>query len=908
MKDKCRKVPGGGEMIKINLDARCSSGFLGLLAHSKKSRFYYVCKRDGVLTCMCKTNEHFNRINLKCESKSHKEEGLAHEVVDHIVDKYKCSFMNNGPYGQDQTVMPVYTTTEYPQVTVQSIEEFDRDKISRLQNILRYLTFIRTMTERPFIRPQSFESIETTSIPFAPQTIIIPIQNPPTQEPSSRFNGPPEDPVNIEKDIVDFKKNWNVDPTTLAPITLTTNAEFSPRFLGTTTLNNLETTTAKIETSKSVKLRVSSRTTTTRKTTTVAGKTLDTTDISSSELTTATMTTLMGKDSSPELLGNVLTTQGIDALAQSDVTTTTESMDETTGKLIKRLKTTTESAYGETGSPDDEGDDEEMEEYYEYYFENEPDKVLWKSNNTKVKVPKVAGKSLDDDDDDWKQVVTITEPNDEATTLNEETTVTTETTETTSSNDDLIAGKTTTEQVDPLLESEITTVGSESTTVEAELTTVDTESTTVDAEATTVEAESTTIEIDGRKVGLEETTVETEGTTVGIDVTTVETDVTTFGIDETTVANDETMTTESTDQTTELSVDGDSIDTTTNLNEETTITTEAPKTTTIIESDESTSEMAPEPLIRRHPGDLTYNDFIEVEQKLLREKSTTTELNTDSTTISGTEITESYKITLPSTTMAFDGITPPSTKMYKFTTTLSPETTNIFDSSTTEETTVTAVDQTTTDNIKGRFSELGLSTTQVESTTSEFDSLTSTTDTETSTVGESTLRSLRTDASTLGQSDTTTVPTESTTDFSTLIPGRAKISDLLALPIPRSKKTRANTEPTTINNLETTTTISTKPRKFKKVNDTKIESNMKLPSIATNQEMPKPKEFEYYYTYEEYVVDDEGKEIKDIGSVVDKNVKKVLTKTRRDNSNEYYEDSISASNENRKSNVNNDYE
>ena len=122
-------MPGGGEMIKINLDARCSGGFLGLLAHSKKSRFYYVCKKDSVLTCMCKPTECFNRIRLKCEDKSNKKERLEHEVVDHIVDKYKCSIMN-GVYEEDHCVLPGYETTDYSQVTGRSIEEFDRNKVS----------------------------------------------------------------------------------------------------------------------------------------------------------------------------------------------------------------------------------------------------------------------------------------------------------------------------------------------------------------------------------------------------------------------------------------------------------------------------------------------------------------------------------------------------------------------------------------------------------------------------------------------------------------------------------------------------------------------------------------------------------------------------------------------------------
>lgn len=127
IKDKCRRVPGGGEMLKINLDARCSGGFKGLLAHSKKSKYYYVCKSDGVLTCVCKEKERFNRILLKCENKCRKTEGLSHEVVDHIVDKYKCNIMN-GVYEEGSCLLPI--TTNEPLSTIQSNDELDMNRVS----------------------------------------------------------------------------------------------------------------------------------------------------------------------------------------------------------------------------------------------------------------------------------------------------------------------------------------------------------------------------------------------------------------------------------------------------------------------------------------------------------------------------------------------------------------------------------------------------------------------------------------------------------------------------------------------------------------------------------------------------------------------------------------------------------
>lgn len=133
LKDKCRQLPGGGEMIKINLDARCSGGFIGLLAHSTKSRYYYVCRKDSVLTCLCKRNELFSKIRLKCEGKDLKREKFTHQVVDNIIDKYKCTMMD-GSYESGRCLLPV-ATTENPQLAFRSFEEENYSNVSFLKNI-----------------------------------------------------------------------------------------------------------------------------------------------------------------------------------------------------------------------------------------------------------------------------------------------------------------------------------------------------------------------------------------------------------------------------------------------------------------------------------------------------------------------------------------------------------------------------------------------------------------------------------------------------------------------------------------------------------------------------------------------------------------------------------------------------
>lgn len=100
--------------MKFNMDARCSRGFTGLLPHDKKSRFYFVCKSDAVVTCSCKPKEIFNRVRLRCEGKEEEaiseggtfiRERFTGTVVDNIMEKYKCTMMN-GLYQNGEGLFP----------------------------------------------------------------------------------------------------------------------------------------------------------------------------------------------------------------------------------------------------------------------------------------------------------------------------------------------------------------------------------------------------------------------------------------------------------------------------------------------------------------------------------------------------------------------------------------------------------------------------------------------------------------------------------------------------------------------------------------------------------------------------------------------------------------------------------
>lgn len=124
IRDRCRAVPGGGNLIKFNFDARCSGAFRGLLAHSQKSRYYFVCKRSSVLTCTCSPKEHFSRVRLRCESRSNqltKHEERSHQAVENIMSKYKCV------YQQDDRS---FDGSFQPEMTFRSVEVVNYDPVS----------------------------------------------------------------------------------------------------------------------------------------------------------------------------------------------------------------------------------------------------------------------------------------------------------------------------------------------------------------------------------------------------------------------------------------------------------------------------------------------------------------------------------------------------------------------------------------------------------------------------------------------------------------------------------------------------------------------------------------------------------------------------------------------------------
>lgn len=98
------------------------------MAHSKKSRYYFVCRFDSVLTCMCGPKENFNRLRLRCEKKSKRmtnQDRRANEVVDSIVQKYSCLASQE----EEQTL-----ENFIPEMTYRSIEVVNHDPVS-------YLTF-----------------------------------------------------------------------------------------------------------------------------------------------------------------------------------------------------------------------------------------------------------------------------------------------------------------------------------------------------------------------------------------------------------------------------------------------------------------------------------------------------------------------------------------------------------------------------------------------------------------------------------------------------------------------------------------------------------------------------------------------------------------------------------------------
>lgn len=123
IRDRCLRVPGGGNLIKFNFGVRCSGKFEGLLAHCRKSRYYFACRHDAVLTCMCRPKEYFSRLRLRCERKrkpTTRKEERDHEVVENILEKYKCAVQQEDGY------LPIVQT----EMTYRSIEVINYDPVS----------------------------------------------------------------------------------------------------------------------------------------------------------------------------------------------------------------------------------------------------------------------------------------------------------------------------------------------------------------------------------------------------------------------------------------------------------------------------------------------------------------------------------------------------------------------------------------------------------------------------------------------------------------------------------------------------------------------------------------------------------------------------------------------------------
>ena len=116
-------------MIKFNFDARCSDGFQGLLAHSRKSRYYYVCRQHAVMTCICGPKEHFNKIRLQCEKQSRKmtkQDQRSNKVVENILEKYHCLTHHEQ---EERSTSTSYETFQTP-MTFRSIEITNVDPVS----------------------------------------------------------------------------------------------------------------------------------------------------------------------------------------------------------------------------------------------------------------------------------------------------------------------------------------------------------------------------------------------------------------------------------------------------------------------------------------------------------------------------------------------------------------------------------------------------------------------------------------------------------------------------------------------------------------------------------------------------------------------------------------------------------
>lgn len=118
------------------METKCANGFTGLLPQDRKSRFYYVCKSNAVLTCACKPDELFNGTRLRCEGKNQKsiiESGSLEEytdtIVGNIMEKYRCT-QSNEHYENDENWMP---TTEQYVTSIPSLQTRDSNASVKIE-------------------------------------------------------------------------------------------------------------------------------------------------------------------------------------------------------------------------------------------------------------------------------------------------------------------------------------------------------------------------------------------------------------------------------------------------------------------------------------------------------------------------------------------------------------------------------------------------------------------------------------------------------------------------------------------------------------------------------------------------------------------------------------------------------
>ena len=332
----------------------------------------------------------------------------------------------------------------------------------------------------------------------------------------------------------------------------------------------------------------------------------------------------------------------------------------------------------------------------------------------------------------------------------------------------------------------------------------------------------------------------------------------------------------------------DVIDTSSNQNYETESTTYKDLTT----SDVTTSAQTSEPS--------TTTEFI----------TETSTIPVDSTTFTSTEIPTSTDYSTSTTQMEADTSTLESTSMEPSTLTTEP-TTNPIESTHTESTTIsigfdyshegsadidtsTIINTATSTEYTTETSTVDFETTSGDYPTTAFEKI------ETNTFALTALESTTTEivtvsteikderTTTAGTTEATEIIDSSISDVST----NHQITDIRS-----TEETKLPTETTTSSSSQFNrgdTLLTTEKQLFTKNSPVvKVSvANAETDQLNYFSMAPKQDEIEYYYVYEEYDVDDDNDPSLNVTEIG-----KSIYKQKRDNSNEYYVDSISASRE-----------